>query len=112
MIPTLNLGSSNWFERKDLIIRPVDKIGGIVVLDKKDYHVEITRILSDIETYVRLPKNPISDFKRALVDLIDMGFQLGILDKKEKSCLVPVRPHIPIIYYLPKAHKDAIHLPG
>lgn len=72
-----------------------------------NYHLEMTKILSDTETYVCLPKNPTSDFKKALVDLIDTGSQLGILYKKERSYLLPVAPRIPIIYYLPKVHKDA-----
>lgn len=111
--PNLKIGLKSLCERKNLIIRPADKGGGgIVVLDKMDYHAEMTRILGDTDTYLRLTKNPTSDFKRTLTDLIDTGSQLGILDKKEKIFLVPVAPWIPIIYYLPKVHKSVTQPPG
>lgn len=92
----------------------MDKGGGIVILDKQDYHSEMTKILSNAATYryVKLSKNPTVDFKKSLADLIDMGAQLGILDKKEKTFLVPFAPQIAVMYYLPKVHKDAHHPPG
>lgn len=37
---------------------------------------------------------------------------LGILDKKEKNLLIPLAPHIPLMYYLPKVHKDPVNPPG
>lgn len=110
--PNIKIGLKSLCERKDLIICPTDKGGGVVILDKSDYHGEMTRILSDTETYCRLSKNPTSEYKKILVDLVDSGFQLGILDKKEKNYLVPVVPRIPIIYYLPKVHKNVTHPPG
>lgn len=41
-----------------------------------------------------------------------MEAQLGILDKKENKFLVPVAPRIPVMYYLPKVHKNVQHPPG
>lgn len=110
--PNIKIGLKQLCERKDLIICPADKGGGIVILDKSDYHSEMTRILSDTETYSLLPKNPTLDFKKTLIDLINTGSQLGILDKNEKSYLIPVAPLIPIIYYLPKVHKSVTQPPG
>lgn len=51
-------------------------------------------------------------YKKILVDLVDTGSQLGILDKKEKHFLIPVAPRISIIYYLPKVHKSVTQPPG
>lgn len=95
--PNIKIGLTSLCQRKDLIICPADKGGGIVILDKSDYHAEMTRIISDLDTYLRLAKNPALDYKKTLADLVDTGSQLGILDKKEKSYLVPVVPRIPII---------------
>lgn len=44
--------------------------------------------------------------------LIDDGFQLGILNKKEKAYLVPSVLRVPVIYYLPKIHKNLSKPPG
>lgn len=75
--PNIKIRLKQLFERKYLTIRPADKGGGIVILDKSDYHLEMTRILSDTETYSRIPNNPTSIFKKSLTDLIDTGFQFG-----------------------------------
>lgn len=99
-------------ERKDLVIRPADKGGCIVVLDKTDYEIEMYRIFNDQDTYKELPNNPISSFKRELQDLITKGYDLNILNKKERAFLVPLAPRIRVMYYLPKIHKDPVHPPG
>lgn len=85
---------------------------GIVILDKKDYYLEMFRILNDLNTYRPLPKDPTFEYKNTLVGLVVKEVQLGILDKKEKEYLVPLAPRIPIIYYLPKVHMDALHPTG
>lgn len=43
-------GLDSLCEKKDLVIRPADK-GGIIILDKKDYLTEMHRILGDRDTY-------------------------------------------------------------
>lgn len=99
-------------DNKNLVIRPADKGGGIVLLDKTDYMNEMYHILSDHDTYKGLPNNPTSKYKKELNSLISKGFESLILNKKEKSFLVPLAPLIPVIYYLPKVHKDPLHPPG
>lgn len=99
-------------EHKDLIIRLADKGGGLVVLDRSDYYTEMSRILNDLDTYRPLPKDPTLVFKKILVELINKGFQSGIFDKNERDYLVPLAPRIPILYYLPKIHKNAAQPPG
>lgn len=92
--------------RKDLIVRPADKGGGIIVMNKSDYISEMPRILSDQDTYAELPSNPTNGYKRDLTTLVKKGFDRQILNKKEKAYLIPTAPRIPIIYHLPKIHKD------
>lgn len=36
---------------QDIIIKNVDKGGGVVILDREDYLTESTRILSDVNYY-------------------------------------------------------------
>lgn len=86
--------------------------GGIVVLDKANYLKEMYRLLSDTDTYSVIPNDPTTIYKKELLHLVNEGFSLGILNKKEKSFLVPLAPRIPTIYYLPKVHKDPVNPPG
>lgn len=98
--------------RNDLVIRPADKGGGVLILNKADYLTEMNRLLSDITTYTKLANNPTVKFKKELKSLINEGFSLGILNKKEKTHLLPSAPRIPVIYYLPKVHKSTTNPPG
>lgn len=56
------------------MIRPTNKGGGIVVLDKTDYVSEMHRILSDHDTYRELPHDPTFKFKQELITLVQKGF--------------------------------------
>lgn len=42
---------------KDLIIRPADKRGGILLLKRQDYKEEMKNLLSDRDTYTILKKD-------------------------------------------------------
>lgn len=97
-------------QRNYIIVCPADKGGGIVVLEKSTYLLEMERILSDHETYSSLPSNPTNGFKKELVRLIDEDFQTKILSKK-KDHLVPMATCVPVMYYLPKVHKDPANPP-
>lgn len=105
-------GLKSLCERKNLIIHPTDKGGGIVILDKEEYTREMNRILEDRMTYGLLPIDPTLGFKRTLIELVNEGSALGILDKKETEFLIPLAPRIPIFYYLPKVHKNPVNPPG
>lgn len=73
---------------------------------------EMSRIVSDTDTYTPLLMDPANKFKRELKDLVEKGFDMGILNKKEKEHLVPLAPRLPIIYSLPKVHKTLSNPPG
>lgn len=83
-----------------------------MILDKGSYMQEMTRILSDTNTYTQLLMDPTIKFKRELKDLVEKGFDMGILNKKEKEHLVPLAPRLPVIYSLPKVHKTLFNPPG
>lgn len=95
-----------------MIIHPANKGGAIVILNKEDCIAEMDKIPGDPNTYSRIHTDPTTTFKRSLTELVNEGYSLGILDKKERSCLVPLAPRIPPIYYLLKVHKDPVNPPG
>ena len=110
--PTIQAGLQTLCAKKNIIIRPADKGGGMVILDKEAYLQEMYRLLGDNTTYIILPGDPTSKYKKALTALIKEGSALNILNKKEAEYLVPLAPRIPVIYYLPKVHKDVVNPPG
>lgn len=44
--------------RNDIIIRPADKGGGVVVSDKQFYHNQLMELLGDKTTYKQLTSDP------------------------------------------------------
>ncbi|XP_077346362.1 uncharacterized protein LOC143989996 [Lithobates pipiens] len=83
----LEAGLDSLCTNKSLVIRPADKGGGIVVLDREDYLKEMHRILEDNETYTILNRNPVLQYKRTLENIVDQGFRKGILNEKERLFL-------------------------
>ena len=98
--------------RNDIVIRPADKGGGLVVLSKTYYQEEMTRLLSDSDTYLLLRGDPMVHFKNELHSLVEKGKQEGVLNKKKSSYLDPFYCRTPIIYFLPKLHKNSERPPG
>ncbi|CAJ0936373.1 unnamed protein product [Ranitomeya imitator] len=98
--------------RKELIIKPADKGGAIVVLDRTYYMDEIRSQLRDTNTYLPISSNPSFDKAREIKHLTSHYFQLGIIDQKLVEFLNNQHPVIPVFYTLPKVHKDLARPPG
>ncbi|CAJ0951361.1 unnamed protein product [Ranitomeya imitator] len=94
------------------IIKPADKGGAIVVMDKTLYKNEVYRQLSDTTTYKKLSHNPTQTIQDVIRTTLD-GFQTrGILDCKTRAFLTKKHPITPVIYILPKIHKCLHNPPG
>lgn len=72
----------------------------------------MSRLLSDRSTYLPLKGNPTASYKKELVLLVEEGLRKRVISKNEKAFLIPVAPRVPVIYYLPKVHKDPVCPPG
>lgn len=68
-------------ERKDIIIKPADKGGNIVLWPVSMYERDAFRQLRDTKMYRRLTFNPLSSFQEELTSLIDNAFQKGLITK-------------------------------
>ncbi|CAJ0934922.1 unnamed protein product [Ranitomeya imitator] len=99
-------------QEKDIIIKPADKGGAIVVMDKTLYKNEVYRQLSDTTTYKKLSYNSTQTIQDVIRTTLD-GFQTrGILDCKTRAFLTKKHPITPVIYILPKIHKCLHNPPG
>lgn len=98
-------GMESLEKRKEIIIHPADKEGGLVILDKTYYQAEMSQLLSDHVTYKILTKDPMLDYKDELHVLVEEGKTKGVLNKKEAAYFDPLFCSTPIIYCLPKIHK-------
>lgn len=83
--PAFTSGLNYYVKEKIWSSAPPIRARGIVVLDKEKYIKEMSRILDDSSMYGLMPKDPTLYYKRALVELVNEGLSLGILDRKEKE---------------------------
>ena len=92
---------------RDLIICKADKGGKVVILDKRLYESKMNDILTDQTTYMNVNNNPLKKWqakynKNLKVILRDQPE----LEQQFRSYL----PRLPVIYGLPKIHKENIPL--
>lgn len=99
-------------KKHEVVIRPADKGGGLVILNKKDYLDEMNNLLSIENTYKTLKANPKKKYERKLKTYVDKGRNKGILNSKEAEYLISNSTRTPVIYHTPKIHKRLEKPPG
>ena len=87
----------------DIIIKPADKGGAVVIMDREEYHKEALRQLSDNNLYEKLQEDPTKTHTRELNQLI-RSFPYHLKNKITK--LVPEDSKPGVFYLLPKIHKQ------
>ncbi|CAJ0945056.1 unnamed protein product, partial [Ranitomeya imitator] len=97
---------------KGIIIKPADKGGGIVVMDKIKYTQEAYRQLHDTSIYTPLDRDPTNTIKNLIKDTLMKYCEEGVLDQKTCEYLIKQNPITPVFYILPKIHKNLNNPPG
>ncbi|CAJ0953477.1 unnamed protein product [Ranitomeya imitator] len=97
---------------KNLIIKPADKGGALVIMNKSDYLLEIRRQLDNPTIYTKLPRDP-TPVTRQLISVTLLKYtELGVLDAKTSNFLTNPHPITPVFYTIPKIHKNLEKPPG
>lgn len=95
-----------------IVIKPADKGGATVVMNKIDYVEECVRQLSDRNFYEVLPDNPTQAFKCMILDTLNDLLHQGEISRDEFNFLKIEHPIVPTFYILPKIHKRLECPPG
>ena len=96
--------------RMDIVIKPVDKGGAIVIMDSKDYFAEGMRQLNDRNYYQKLNRNPTEEHENLVNNIIYDLVSENAIDEETASLLRPRKSRTPKFYMLPKIHKEG--MPG
>lgn len=89
----------------DIIIKPADKGGAIVILNKADYIKEANPQLSNSDHYLPTPTDPTPRFQKEINKYIDFCVQTDALPLEALTYLKKQHPRTPCLYFLPKIHK-------
>lgn len=90
----------------EIVIKPADKGGAIVILDKADYVNEAHRQLSESAFYKVLPSDPTNDYKLIVKEKLTELVQNQEITETTARSLIPLSPVAGRFYLLPKIHKN------
>ena len=90
---------------KDIVIKPADKGGAIVIWDRQDYIHEATRQLSIPQNYEVLQSDPTKRYEKVISTLIRQWRDAGDLTLIVSKHLLAFQPKLATFYMLPKIHK-------
>ena len=85
----------------DIVIKPADKGGAVVIQDIKDYTTEAQRQLTDQAFYSPLPEDPTPEYQQQIHQCVNSLKSVNVAS----STLVPEHPRVSKFYLLPKIHK-------
>ncbi|XP_056416058.1 uncharacterized protein LOC130357391 [Hyla sarda] len=96
----------------DVIIKPADKGGNIIVWPREMYEAEARRQLRDNTCYKKLSFNPLISFKNSLEIILERAEADSTISLELHRALSVSHPKIPTLYLLPKVHKHPTRPPG
>ena len=70
---------------KDIVIKPADKGGNIVIMNREDYIKEGLRQLSDHNHYELLNEDPTLNYNNQIHQVLQQAVNLEIIDEKMKK---------------------------
>ena len=92
---------------RNIVIKPADKSGCFVVMDKADYIQKVNSLLEDRATYQQVDR----DYTCEVADdingyLLDFQYRYNIQPQLIKQLKPPREPRTSQLYILPKTHKE------
>uniref|UniRef100_A0A8C5M435 Reverse transcriptase domain-containing protein n=1 Tax=Leptobrachium leishanense TaxID=445787 RepID=A0A8C5M435_9ANUR len=94
-----------------IIIRQADKGGAITILNYTYYAREMYSQLLDGVTYSLLPCDPTSEIMAKFEKSIQRGLSAGHINEDLFQYLLKPHPRTPVVYGIPKIHKDPVAPP-
>ena len=92
----------------DIVIKPTDKGGALVIMDSKDYFAEGIRQLNDRNYYQKLNCNPTEEHENLVNNTIDDLVSENATDEETAILLPPKKSRTPKFDTLPKIYKEGM----
>ena len=92
-------------QNHDIIIKPADKGGAIVIQDRQKYIEECLRQLNNKEHYKRLHYNPTTEYNNKILKTLKQAITDEQIMEEEALYLFKDNPRISNFYTIPKIHK-------
>ena len=92
-------------QNPNIIIKPADKGGAIVIQDKQKYIEECLRQLNNKVHYNKLHYNPTTEYNNKILKMLQQAIIEEQITEEEALYLFKDYPRISNFYTLPKIHK-------
>ena len=99
-------------KQRDIVIKPADKGGSIVIQNTMDYMSEANRQLGDKVTYKKLDHNPNKTHLEKIQGVLNRMINNGEITERIAKILIPKKPRTSQLYLLPKIHKNTFPIKG
>ncbi|CAJ0933772.1 unnamed protein product [Ranitomeya imitator] len=96
----------------DIIIKPADKGGAVVVMDRSMYLTEVSRQLADTEVYQKMDGDPKFKISKEIESCLKEALDIFVIDQELYEYLWVEIPKTPMLYVIPKIHKRLDNPPG
>ena len=104
LIPEERSALTSLRQRADIVIKPADKGGAVVVWDRTLYQQEAERQLSDTTFYEKLDRDFTMDYNKTICEVVKAAITKDELPASAVN-LVVENPRTSSFYMLPKIHK-------
>ncbi|KAL2087323.1 hypothetical protein ACEWY4_018382 [Coilia grayii] len=99
-------------QNEDIVIRQADKGGAVVVQNKTAYIREIERQVADEDVYIPLQSDPTFKYSSEIKAALKQALREQQISDMEFKFLFQMNPIRPVLYTLPKIHKNLLNPPG
>ena len=96
--------------KENLMILPSDKGKSVCVLTKEQYRSKVDNLISDMDTYEQLQRDPTPTYARKVREALKSIETKGKIPRSLYLQLYPSDPMPPLFYGLPKIHKSGVPL--
>ncbi|CAJ0921621.1 unnamed protein product [Ranitomeya imitator] len=96
----------------DIIIKPADKGGAVVIMDRQKYIAEIESQLRDDKVYHKLECDPKFNIMTEIKKCLEEAVKNNVIDQELMNYLYIEFSRTPVIYTTPKIHKTLMDPPG
>ena len=98
----------NLSKNEQIVIKPADKGGAVVIMNKQDYIDKCEQLLRDQKHYRRTGQNLTESVSEKLANYLRHCKKQKLLKDRIVDHLIPKSPRTAIFYILPKVHKEGV----
>ena len=110
MLPQEHQGIKSLQKNDKIVVLPADKGRATVVMDVVEYNRKMNSLLTDLKTYKKLARDPTSCLERRMYAMLMQLKKLGSITSSLYDKLRSSAGQLPLLYGLPKVHKQKVPL--